>query len=485
MATILNEKKSDGGSPYIFYTIDASVSNRKVNSIDVSYTVTSHLQYSSSHLNTGTLTSYITLNGTEYALTLKTSSQHWSGTTRHTSSNKVTVTGLSSSQTALDNIKFRVTRESGGTSGKLGSTSCSNLTIPIGHTNPTNVSYTIEERNQKLINAGVGNDTYVNNLSIKKYNISATLHDGAIATDYNIYNGSVPSFNNSTPITIDYSTKELVTWNNTGKVPIRVQVIDNMGGNGYSSSADNPALYNYIPYLKISLNESTTRVSRVGQLSGRVKLNIKGLFFNGTIGNKNQSGNYKPTIKYKYWKLNDQEPETFDNIISADNITISNNTFAVNDLEIGSSDETAANHFNPDYAYRVKIYVEDNFTNYTSQEKPIPVGEATWTEYKDRVDFKKITVQGKDILIKTARLEFSIIPNTSRGSMGYGEKVVDISGLNVKEIISLSYAGGSSFMLYGCTSSLKDNPKQLNLYGYRTAGTWNGNVYGVAYIAYF
>ena len=397
MATILNEKKSDGGSPYIFYTIDASVSNRKVNSIDVSYTVTSHLQYSSSTLNTGTLTSYITLNGTEYALTLKTSSQHWSGTTRHTSSNKVTVTGLSSSQTALDNIKFRVTRESGGTSGRLGSTSCSNLTIPIGHTAPTNVSYTIEETNQKLINAGISNDTYVNNLSIKKYNISATLHDGAIATDYNIYNGSVPSFNNSTPITIDYSTKELVTWQNTGKVPIRVQVIDNMGGNGYSSSADNPALYNYIPYLKISLNESATRVSRVGQLSGRVKLNIKGLFFNGIIGNINQSGNYKPTIKYKYWKLNDQEPETFDNIISAANITISNNTFTVNDLEIGSSDETATNHFNPNYAYRVKIYVEDNFPSYTSQEKPIPVGEATWTEYKDRVDFKKITIKGKDI----------------------------------------------------------------------------------------
>ena len=87
-------------------------------------------------------------------------------------------------------------------------------------------------------------------------------------------------------------------------------------------------------------------------------------------------------------------------------------------------------------------------------------------------------------LIKTARLEFFITPSTSRGSMGYGENDVDISGLNAKEIISLSYAGGSNFMLYGCTSNLKDNPKQLNLYGYRTAGTWNGNVLGVAYIAY-
>lgn len=99
--------------------------------------------------------------------------------------------------------------------------------------------------------------------------------------------------------------------------------------------------------------------------------------------------------------------------------------------------------------------------------------------------YKNLEKYLNDNKIKTARLEFSIIPNTSRGSMGYGEKVVDISGLNVKEIISLSYAGGSNFMLYGCTSSLKDNPKQLNLYGYRTAGTWNGNIFGVAYITYF
>ncbi len=479
MATILNEKKSDGGSPYIFYTIDASVSNRKVNSIDVSYTVTSHLQYSSSSLNTGTLTSYITLNGTEYALTLKTSSQHWSGTTRHTSSNKVTVTGLSSSQTALDNIKFRVTRESGGTSGRLGSTSCSNLTIPIGHIAPTNVSYTIEETNQKLINAQLSETIWVKNLSQKKITLSYTLHDNAsvefygYADTYTMYGKkNNPFISTSFDINKDSGTNN--------KVTVYGYIEDSLGAIGKSNSTR----YDFIEYIETSLNESTTRVNRNGQLSGRAKLNIKGSFFNGIIGTINQSGNYKPTIKYKYWKLNDQEPETFGNIISADNITISNNTFTVNDLEIGSSDEVASNYFNPDYAYRVKIYVEDNFTTYTSQEKPIPVGEATWTEYKDRVDFKKITVQGKDILIKTARLEFFIIPNTSRGSMGYGEKVVDISGLNANEIISLTYAGGSNFMLYGCTSNLKDNPKQLNLYGYRTAGAWNGNVFGIVYIAY-
>lgn len=391
MATILNEKKSDGGSPYIYYTIDASVSNRKVNSIDVSYTVTSHLQYSSSTLNTGTLTSYITLNGTEYTLTLKTSSQKWSGTTKHTSSNKVTVTGLSSSQTALSNIKFRVTRESGGTSGKLGSTSCSNLTIPIGHTAPTNVSYTIEETNQKLIDAQLPETTWVKNLSQKKIALTYTLHDNA-SVNYYGYADSYTMYGQKNNPFITYPN-DINKDSGTNKVSIYTYIEDNLGAIGKS----NTVKYDFIEYTQISLNESVTKGNRNGQLSGRVKLNIKGSFFNAIIGNINQSGDYKPTIKYKYWKLNNPEPETFDHIISNNDITISNNTFTVNDLEIGSSVESDSNYFNPDYAYRIKIYVEDNFTKYTSQEKPIPVGEATWTEYKDRVDFKKITIKNKDI----------------------------------------------------------------------------------------
>ena len=463
MATILNEKKSDGGSPYIFYTIDASVSNRKVNSIDVSYTVTSHLQYSSSSLNTGKLTSYITLNGTEYALTLKTSSQHWSGTTRHTSSNKVTVTGLSSSQTALDNIKFRVTRESGGTSGRLGSTSCSNLTIPIGHIAPTNVSYTIEETNQKLINAQLPETIWVKNLSQKKITLSYTLHDNAsvefygYADTYTMYGKkNNPFISTSFDINKDSGTNN--------KVTVYGYIEDSLGAIGKSNSTR----YDFIEYIETSLNESTTRVNRNGQLSGRAKLNIKGSFFNGIIGNKNQSGNYKPTIKYKYWKLNDQEPETFDNIISADNITISNNTFTVNDLEIGSSDETASNYFNPDYAYRVKIYVEDNFTSYTSQDKPIPVGEATWTEYKDRVDFKKITIQGIDIIEEGSNSNGTYIKFSNGTMICY--KTITVTNVNISTSWGAVYESGA--IQLGNFAQTFSNKPTVNLTKSAGQGSW-------------
>lgn len=403
MAVILKETKSTGSSPYAYYTVNASASDRTVNTVKVSGTIDSRLSSSSASLGAGGtmgLIAYLKFNDKEYSVELKKTTEKWSGTTTHTKSFSFTIEDLESSQSQLSDIKFRVSRTGSAadnyTKGAaMSSKNCSNLQIGIGHTNPSDVSLTITEKNQKLIDAGITNNTYVNNLSIKEYNIAATLHDGATATDYNLYNGIVPSFNKSTPFTIDYSIKELITWQETGKVPMRAQVLDNLGGNGYSSSASEPTLYDYIPYMKVNFNESQTVVKRNGQMSGKVKLNVNGTFYNGNIGNVTQG---KPIIKYKYWKLGETEPLTFDNTIPSDNITVSENNFSVSGFEIGSIDETASNYFNPENSYRVKVYVEDNFTSYSSAEKPIPVGEYTWAEYKDRVDFKRITRKGNDII---------------------------------------------------------------------------------------
>lgn len=402
MAVILKETKSTGKDPYAYYTVNASASNRTVDTVKVSGTIDSRLSSSNASLGSGGtmgLIAYLKLNDKEYSVELKKTTEKWSGTTTHTKSFSFTIEDLESSQSQLSDIKFRVSRTGSAadnyTKGAaMSSKSCSNLQIGIGHTNPSDVSFTITEKNQKLIDAGIANNVYVNNLSIKEYNVSATLHDGATATNYNLYNGVVPVFRTTNIFEIDYSAKELVTWQETGKVPMRVQVLDNMGGNGYSSSAYEPTLYDYIAYMKINLNESQTVVKRNGQMSGKVKLNVNGTFYNGNIGNVTQG---KPIIKYKYWKLGETEPETFDNTISSENITVNGNTFSVSNYEIGSIDETASNFFDPENAYRVKVYVEDSFTNHSSNEKPIPVGEYTWAEYKDRVDFKKITIQNKDI----------------------------------------------------------------------------------------
>lgn len=409
MQNILNEKKSDVGSPYVFYSINVNYSNRTANTVDLEVEYVSHLQYSSSSLKSGTLTGYITINGQERSVTLKSSSDSWSGTTKHYAKGNYTISAVST-KTSLD-TKFRVVR-GGGTSGTLNEISCNSISIPAGHTDPTNVSYTIEETNQKLIDIGVANNLIVENLSIKKFTFTYTLHDGAKFKRCRVWNGGSTVYGSDTnPLIVDLKTQPFKSKDN-GKIPIMGDVLDTMDGVGASTRQ----YYDYITYININLIETSTTAKRNGQLSGKVKLNINGTFYNGILGNIDQT-NYKPIVKYKFWKVGDTEPTTFDYTIASENISVTNNTFTVNDLEIGSSDETATNHFNPDYAYRVKIYVEDNFTNYTSQEKPIPVGEATWTEYKDRVDFKKITIKGKDITENQILWQGAWFMNASQSAM--------------------------------------------------------------------
>ena len=137
MATILNNKKSSGGSPYAYYTVTANASNRTISGVTVSGTVTSKLASSSSSLGTGAtmgLNAYITLNGVEYGpIELKSTSTSWSGTTKHDKNYSYTIPINDVLQTSIP-VKFRVSRtgsaEGNYTKGAaLSSTSCSNVTF--------------------------------------------------------------------------------------------------------------------------------------------------------------------------------------------------------------------------------------------------------------------------------------------------------------------------------------------------------------------
>lgn len=404
MATILNETRSTSGSPYVYYTVAATTSNRTTNSIDVKVTVTSRLANSGSTLGSGDnygIRGFIEIEDVEYELVLKKKADSWSGTTKHSVSKTITIDNLKASQTLLDNIKFRAIRTSGNTSnaGYLKATSCKDIEIPIGHTPPSDVTYTITELNQKLIDAGITNDLFVENLSKKQFDISAVLYDDASISKYSIYNYFQVYSSQTTPITIDFSVDDMFASNSErDMVYIRARVDDSLGGSTWSENPSNTFdTYNYIPYSKVNLVETSTSVKRNGQTSGKVKLNVSGNYYNSDVGTIDQT-NYKPIIKYKFWKNGSEEPSTYGYTIPSENIVIENGKFSVTDYEIGSSVETAANWFNPELAYKVKVYVKDNFTEYASQEKPIAVGEATWTEYKDRVDFKRITIKGVDVV---------------------------------------------------------------------------------------
>ena len=158
--------------------------------------------------------------------------------------------------------------------------------------------------------------------------------------------------------------------------------------------------YAYVPYIIPTFN-SSSNAKRDGQLTGKVKLNITGTYYNGEIGSGsskvNQGGNYKPTIKYKFWKVGESQPSTYAYTIPGPSITTSNGTFTISNYQIGSADDQATNYFNPSFSYRVRIYIQDTFKSSESPELSIPVGEAVWTEYKDRVDFKKLTIQNVEV----------------------------------------------------------------------------------------
>ena len=393
MAKILDEAKSNIGGPYVFYTVYANeVSNsRTVDSVKVKVQVDTHLQYSSSYLGGGyPLTGYITLNGVDRSIAIKGSGDSWSGTTVHTQTQTITVTGLTSSATSLTNVKFKVSSKNGNDSGELSSKSCSNIAITMGHLPPSINSYSIIEQNQDLIDVGIGNNVIVDNLSQKQVTLSYELHDGATATKFGIYNGIKPYLFDNNPFVLDFSTLSLDKTNDN--INIKYALRDSLG----SQTLTDDILYTNIPYTKINFTNNTTMAKRIGQLSGRVGLDINGIIYNGVVGNIDQTS-YKPTIKYKYWEFGDTEPNTYNHTIPSQNITSSNNVFSVSSYDIGSTIDTDPNYFNPEKVYRIKIYVEDNFTNAESSELQIAKGYAVWSEYSDRVEFDKLTRKGNEV----------------------------------------------------------------------------------------
>lgn len=146
MATILSSKKSTGGSPYCFYTVEASTSDRKPTSVKVTMKVTARLQYSTSWLGTGIgLRAGFYVGGEWHNVTLKSTSSTWSGTGAHTETLTFTVSGLSASATALKDIRFRCIRSDGGSASELSSTSCSNISISSVTNKYSDVAIKVDE----------------------------------------------------------------------------------------------------------------------------------------------------------------------------------------------------------------------------------------------------------------------------------------------------------------------------------------------------
>lgn len=141
--TLLSKKKSDVGSPYIYYTVTAKASKRTANSVYVTATITSALWTSQSWFGNGYgLKGSLYIGGAWHDVTLKKTSEYWKGATGHTVNLSFTVSGLTESQTALTGMQFKVTRtDSYGTTGTLNAVSCNNLAISAYETDTAEKYY--------------------------------------------------------------------------------------------------------------------------------------------------------------------------------------------------------------------------------------------------------------------------------------------------------------------------------------------------------
>ena len=128
MATVLSAKQSTTGSPYAFYTLVVTASNRTATTVRVNYEITSWLQYAESS-NGITLNAYITAGGTKSSAIKLKGTEYWTGTTKHTKTGYFTVKDLSATTDSIS-IYFEVDSVEQERSA-LEKTKCKSLTIPI------------------------------------------------------------------------------------------------------------------------------------------------------------------------------------------------------------------------------------------------------------------------------------------------------------------------------------------------------------------
>lgn len=286
------------------------------------------------------------------------------------------------------NISFSVTDNTGQnyTCGNANSSSTFKLTDL--HKPPLFNSITFVENSSALQNIGLSANDFVPYLSNKTATIQATTYDGATITQYRIINGTTKFTSTTNTINLNFTTEgiEMAYYYETSvsrDIPqLIIELTDNKGG----VSSYNYTNTRYVMYAKPNLVQTSSSVKRNGQLSGKVIMNLVGTFYGSTVGTKSNS----VTLSYKYWKTNTREPSAYYSITGA---TTSGNVVNVTDWNVAKNG-TQITDVASDYAYYFKVRMIDQFNKESIITLNVPVGEYLRALFKDRIDFKKITIGG-------------------------------------------------------------------------------------------
>lgn len=325
------------------------------------------------------------------------------------------------------------------------------LSLTVLHIAPVLNISSVTENNSNL--SGIDGTTFVTNLSKKIFKVGYTLYDSATASSLKIYNKngnelkSTSSIEtNSGTITVDFSSITLpdntITNNKTSFI---VKIIDSLGG----ETSINTSEYTVIPYQSPNLVVTSSNIKRNGQLTGKGSLNLIGTFYNATIGNKTNA----LTLSFAYWKVGSNEATTYNTIPSSantgsgNNILISNWNIAKNEVIITDLDKS--------YAYRFKIKAVDTFGNNSIIELICNKGEYIMCEFKDRVDFKRVTQENKKLL-----LEPIVLYESTEGTSG--NITLNDDSINYK-YIEIFYYNATYGNMYSSVKIPNPNGKQIEL----------------------
>lgn len=266
---------------------------------------------------------------------------------------------------------------------KSGSASV-NISLENLHTPAEITAIEIEEKNTLLENA----TQIVQHLSIKNFTFETITYDDATILSYQVYhNGVLIGSSTTNGMTIDFgNVSSLATFEMNGKLycTLKFLVIDS-----FNTSSFVEIQYEVIQYTKPSLVKTSSSVKRNGQLTGKVKLNLIGSFYN------NKVNDIPNTIKleFAYWKKGEEESTTYYEIpFEPTNNNINLYSWAV------EKDGVEITDVDKDFAYIFKIRATDYFNKISDIDLLCPVGEYVWAEFKNRVDFKDITIQNVKVI---------------------------------------------------------------------------------------
>lgn len=305
---------------------------------------------------------------------------------------------------------------------KSGSASVS-IKLDDLHTPPVINGVDLVEKNS-LLNSYTGIAQYLSNKSIT---FNASTYDNATISSYQVHhNGVLIGSSTSNGMTINFDeVGTLATFEMDGKTycTLKFVIIDS-----YQTTGILEQQIEVTKYVKPNLVQTSSSVKRNGQLSGKVKLNLIGSFFNQSINGKANT----ISLKFAYWKKGDTESTAYYNIP----FTASNNNISILNWDVAKNGAIVTD-VDKDYAYNFKIIAADYFGRTSEITLLCPTGEYLWAEYKDRVDFKDITIQGAKIIESGSNANGSYI-KYENGSM--------ITSQTVEGSTNISKAWGSLYV---------------------------------------